>query len=147
MTDIEPGTLLVDPARAGICFVDTRERDAMADAALASGLKVVTVDLSAVRDKHTLIDAIAAALEFPPESGHNWDALADSLGDLSWLPAEGYLLLLDHVGAWRTAEPDQFATALEILDDAARTWSAQRVPFWTLVPLSAQALDEVVEPD
>src|SRR3546814_16035845 len=63
------------------------------------------------------------------------DLLADCLGDLSWWPAEGYLLLLDHAGARRAAETDQFTTLLEILDAAARTWSAQRVPFWALVPL------------
>src|SRR3546814_18644921 len=80
---------------------------------------------------------------FPDWFGRNWDALADCLGDLSWWPAEGYLLLLDHADAWRAAETDQFTTLLEILDAAARTWSAQRVPFWALVPLPAQALDEV----
>lgn len=133
MTDIEPGTLLADPARAGICFVDARERDAMADAALASGLKVVTVDLSSVRDKHTLIDAIAAALEFPPGSGHNWDALADSLGDLSWLPAPGYMLLLDHALALREAAPDDFRTLLEILDDATRSHASGSTPLWTML--------------
>lgn len=133
MTDIEPGTLLADPARAGICFVDARERDAMADAALASGLKVVTVDLSSVRDKHTLIDAIAAALEFPPESGHNWDALADSLGDLSWLPAPGYMLMLDHAWILREAAPDDFRTLLEILDDATRSHAGAGTPLWTVL--------------
>ena len=47
-------------------------------------------------DKAALLREIAAALEFPGGFGANWDALADSLGDLSWLSAPGYLLLLDH---------------------------------------------------
>lgn len=134
MTDIDPGTLLADPAHSGIRFVDERERDAMAEAATAAGLKVVSVDLSSARDKHALIDALAAALDFPSTFGHNWDALADSLGDLSWLPAPGYMFLLDHARALREAAPHDIATLLEILEDATRSHADAGIPLWTVLP-------------
>lgn len=134
MTDIEPGTLLANPARAGICFVDAADRAAMVEAANALDFKVVAVDLASATGKRALIDAIAAALEFPSTFGHNWDALADSLGDLSWLPASGYMLLLDHTQGLREAAPDDFDTLLEILEDVTRAQAAVGTPLWTLLP-------------
>mgnify|MGYP000914853174 CR=1 FL=1 len=147
MSTFELRALLADASQNGTYFIDVRDREGLEEIARELGFAAAVVDLAGCLDKDEVLDRFAAALRFPDWFGRNWDALADSLGDLSWLPAEGYLLLLDHAGAWRAAEPGQFDTVLEILDDAARTWSAQRVPFWTLVPLSAQALDEVVEPD
>ena len=147
MSAFELRALLADASQNGTYFIDVRDREGLDEVARELGYAVATIDLAGCRDKDEVLDRFAAALRLPDWFGRNWDALADCLGDLSWWPAEGYLLLLDHAGAWREAEAGQFATALEILDDAARTWSAKRVPFWTLVPLSAQALDEVVEPD
>jgi hypothetical protein len=37
--------------------------------------------------KAALLDEFAAALQFPPHFGANWDAFADCLADLSWLGA------------------------------------------------------------
>src|SRR5690606_18200750 len=92
MTGIDLGALLADPARAGTCFADAGERAALAEAAAALDFAVATVDLGQAGCKHALLDALAAALGFPPTFGRNWDALADGLGDLSWLPAGGYML-------------------------------------------------------
>ena len=134
MTDIEPGTLLANPARASTCFVDARDRAAMVEAANALDFKVVAVDLASATGKRALIDAIATALEFPSTFGHNWDALADSLGDLSWLPAPGYMLLLDHTQGLREAAADDFDTLLEILEDATRAHARAGAALWTLLP-------------
>ena len=146
MTATELGALLADASQNGAYFVDVRDREGLEDAARGLGFAVAAVDFTGCRDKDEVLERFAAALRFPDWFGRNWDALADCLGDLSWWPAQGYLLLLDHAGAWREAEPGDFATLLGIANDAAAAWSAQRVPFWALVPLSAQALDEVVEP-
>lgn len=138
MTDIELGTLLANPARAGTCFVDDHERVAVMEAATARGFVVATVDLENTHDKPALLDALAAALDFPPTFGRNWDALADSLGDLSWLPAPGYILLLDHADGLREAAPQDFDTLLESLEDAARSHASDGVPFWAVLSLRAQ---------
>src|SRR5690606_8635856 len=134
MTDVEPGTLLANPARAGTCFVDPRDRAVMMEAAAALDFRVVTVDLASATGKPGLIDAIAAALEFPSTFGSNWDALADGLGDLSWLPAPGYMMVLDHPHGLREAAPDDFDTLLEILDEATHAHARAGTPFWTLIP-------------
>ena len=44
------------------------------------------LDGTEIRDKAEFYDAVAAALGFPDWFGHNLDALADCLRDLSWLP-------------------------------------------------------------
>ena len=50
------------------------------------------IDLAGCTDKAELLARIARTLRFPDWFGHNWDALADCLCDLSWLPADAYRL-------------------------------------------------------
>lgn len=140
MTNIELAALLGDARRAGACRVQAHERTAMIEAAATLDFAIVTLDLTPVRDKSTLLDAIATALEFPHDFGHNWDALADSLGDLSWRPAPGYMLLLEHTDALRDTAPRDFTTLLAILDEASRSHARADVPFWIL--LASAATDE-----
>ena len=137
MIDIELGALLADASQAAAYFVDVRDRAALAEAANALDFHVAAANLETADDKEALLDEIAAALEFPSTFGGNWDALADSLGDLSWLPAPGYVLFLDHATDLREAAPDDFATLLEILDEAAAAHARAGVPFWALLPAAS----------
>jgi RNAse (barnase) inhibitor barstar len=143
---LELRALLADASQNGAYFVDVRDREGLEEVARELGFAVAAIDFAGCSGKDEVLERFAAALRFPDWFGGNWDALADCLGDLSWWPAEGYLLLLDHAGAWRVSEPHEFATLLEILNEAAMSWSAQRLPFWALVALSAPALDDVLEP-
>jgi RNAse (barnase) inhibitor barstar len=140
MSALDLRELLAEPGQNGAYFVDVRDREALADAANALDFAVATIDLAGCLDKQEVLSRFAQALRFPDWFGGNWDALADCLGDLSWWPAGGYLLLLDHAGAWRASDTDGFATLLDILNEAARQWAAEELPFWTLIPLSAEAL-------
>lgn len=54
----------------------------------ASGHRVIVVDGRRVVDKASALAAIGDAGSFPDWVGSNLDALADALGDLSWLEAE-----------------------------------------------------------
>lgn len=137
MIDIELGALLADASQAAAYFVDVRDRAALVEAANALDFHVAAANLETADDKDALLGEIAGALQFPGTFGGNWDALADSLGDLSWLPAPGYLLLLDHSADLREAAPDDFATLLEILDEAATAHARAGVPFWALLPASS----------
>lgn len=133
--------LLADPSQAGAYFVDARDTHAMAEAGAALGFAVVRIDLSGCRDKADLLMRAAAALAFPDWFGHNWDALADALEDLSWLPAAGYLLLLEHAQNWQAQAGDDPATLLDILNESSALWAEQRKPFWALFPMPAERLD------
>src|SRR5258708_36947570 len=46
------------------------------------------------RTAAALFDEFAAALQFPCYFGENWDAFDECLTDLTWLPAEAYVLLI-----------------------------------------------------
>ena len=96
--------------------------------------RIIDVDLAHCRDKRSLLAVCQFAFSLPEWFGHNWDALADSLGDLSWLPAPGYMLLLDHTQVLREAAPDDFDTLLGILEDATRAHGSTGTPLWTLLP-------------
>lgn len=141
MSALELRALLADASQNGAYFVDVRDREGLEAVARELEFRVVPIDFAGCRDRDEVLERFAAALRFPDWFGHNWDALADCLSDLSWSPADGYLLLLDHAAAWRAAAPDDFATLLAVLGDAAAAWTAQQLPFWALVPLSAEALE------
>jgi hypothetical protein len=143
MSALELSALLADATQGGAYFVDARDRVALIEAANGLSFAVLPVDFAGCLDKSQALEAIAQALRFPDWFGGNWDALADCLDDLSWLRADGYLLLLEHCDAWREAQPEAFAVLLEILNDTAQSWAQIGVPFWALTPLPATMLAEM----
>jgi len=143
MSAIDLGVLLADALQAGAYFVDVRDRPALIEAGNALGFAVVPIDCRGVLDKAAALEAFAQALRFPDWFGDNWDALADSLGDLSWWPADGYLLLLDHADAWRDADKEEFEILLDILNEAAADWAQAGIPFWGLMPVPASILSQI----
>ena len=132
--------LLRDISRSGVYHMPQQGMPVLLAAAEESGLAVFRIDLAEARDKDALFKRLAAALEFPDWFGHNWDALADCLGDLSWLPADGYLLLLERCDAFRASHGGDVATMLQILAAAAEAWRGERVPFWVLVGMHADGI-------
>ena len=143
MSATDPRELLADPAQAGAYFIDARDSQALADAATELGFALARVDFAGCRDKDDALARIAAGLRFPAWFGGNWDALDDSVNDLSWWPAPGYLLLIEHAGDWQAAHADDAATLVEILGDAAQDWAKTRVPFWALLPLPEAVLAQM----
>lgn len=131
---VELRAVLADPALCGVYTVPGDAGGAYLDAARALDFAAVVVDFEGCTGKDGAIGRIAAALRFPGWFGGNWDALADSLADLSWLPAHGYVLLLERIDGWREADPLAFETLSAIFEDAAARWAGDRVPFWVLLP-------------
>jgi RNAse (barnase) inhibitor barstar len=71
-----------------------------------------------------LFAEVAEVLEFPDYFGHNWDALEECLADLEWLPAKGYVLVFTDSELILPDDEEEFATFLEVLNDAGETWAA-----------------------
>lgn len=127
-------------AQNGTYLVGRTDLDALDAAAHEDGLLVRRISLLGCRSKPDLLERVAAMLEFPATFGGNWDALADCLGDLSWLPHDiGKVLLFDHAGdLCDAAEPD-FDTLLDVLEDACARWKLRGTPFFVFLALPEEA--------
>src|SRR5438105_455599 len=75
-------------------------------------------DGSAARTKLQMLDAIAAALDFPAYFGRNLDALWDCLQDLSWLPEGRHVLVWAEPQVLRDADPRTYEVIRGILGKA-----------------------------
>ncbi len=74
-----------------------------------------------MRTAGTLFDEFAAALQFPPYFGENWDAFEECLGDLEWLPADvRVLVILDAAVTLDRAAPEEGRLFREIVERIAR---------------------------
>ncbi|MEY2271349.1 MULTISPECIES: barstar family protein [Streptomyces] len=110
------------------------------EAAEAAGRTTVRLDLDGVRGKTELMRRCGDALRLPEWVGGNWDALADALRDLSWLPSSGGGWLVA-VTSWRgfaDARPGEWETLVEVLEEAVGFWR-ERADGSELVVLLAEA--------
>lgn len=124
---------LTRPMLGGVYSVDQSILNRLAAEAERSELAICRVSLAGCHNKAKLLQAMAAALSCPPDFGDNWDALADSLRDLSWLPQWGHVLLLDNVDELQQTAPEDFAILLGIFDDAATFAVDRDQPFFAFL--------------
>lgn len=97
--------------------------DDLLDSADVNGFAVFVADLPQGASKGQVLAELARVIKAPDWFGHNWDALIDSLCDLSWHSAPGYILLL------RGDAPAEEALN-EIFEAVVKYWKMQGRPFW-----------------
>lgn len=95
-----------------------------------SGLILFEVDVARVHGKGEFLANLAQVLVAPDWFGQNWDALADVLGDLSWQPADGYVLLLCGGDAKLGLSDADHDVVTGIFNDTVSYWKSQGKPFW-----------------
>jgi hypothetical protein len=99
--------------------------------------RCVVVDGSRVVDKASFLNECERAYSFPAYFGHNWDALADCLADLQWLPPPeaggGILTMFEGSDTFARADLDAYDTALEVWEEVAEAWRRIGVPFTVLL--------------
>lgn len=132
--------LFADVARSGVYHLPPGNRDELIAAAEACACHVFRVDLARARDKESLLAAIGNDMAFPEWYGVNWDALADSLGDLGWRPAAGYLVILEHCDRVNGRAHDDFVAALQIFSAAADEWRERGIALWCLADMHADGI-------
>lgn len=80
------------------------------------GLETRWLRASKMRTAKALFDEFAAALQFPPYFGENWDALDECLNDLDWLEGDGAaLFILNADQLLQDAPPEDSHILFEIL--------------------------------
>ena len=110
-----------------------QDADEIARATKAAKLSIVKLDLRKVQGKAELLARLAKAFKFPQYFGMNWDALNDSLTDLSWLNDHGWVVILFNGQDFAADNQDDFNTAIDVLQTAAEYWRGQAKPFWVFV--------------
>ncbi len=104
--------------------------DELKACAATAGLAYFDADLKGVKGKQNFLVALAAAAKFPTEFGANWDALADALCDLSWVPENGYVLLLRNASDSLGLSTNDREIAQDIFADTVLYWQQRNKPFW-----------------
>ncbi|WP_320067224.1 barstar family protein [Micromonospora sp. RTGN7] len=89
----------------------------------AGRIVVARLDGARMMDVDHALYEFSAALLFSGYFGWNWDALSDCLRDLNWLPADGYLIVLENVPLLLSDETEERHTLFRILSRAARAWA------------------------
>jgi len=97
--------------------------EALHDSVQRAGFTLFEVDIATAHGKGEVLAELARSIKAPDWFGHNWDALADALGDLSWCKAPGYVLLL------RGEHPGEVILD-DILNATVEFWRLQGKPFW-----------------
>ncbi len=97
--------------------------EALHESVQRAGFALFEVDMATAHGKGEVLAELARAIKAPDWFGHNWDALADALGDLSWCKVPGYVLLL-------RGEHPREGVLDDILDATVKFWRLQGKPFW-----------------
>ena len=124
---------LADAQQAGVHRVNTELARRVFHAAAELHLDVHRIELGNTESAEALFERFAHALRFPEWFGHNWDALADCLCDLSWFNAEGYVLILSGIPQLAHQHAAMTETLLTVLEDASSAWREINQPFWVLI--------------
>jgi RNAse (barnase) inhibitor barstar len=93
------------------------------------GTKVFYLNGKKINNKQTFLKQAAEAMEFPAYFGNNWDAFDECITDLTWCPAQRYVILYDHADIFAQAEPTQYQIALDIFNSAKEYWEDNNISF------------------
>jgi RNAse (barnase) inhibitor barstar len=74
-----------------------------------------------IQSKTELLAELSQKFAFPDYFGHNWDALADCLCDLSWI--DSYEITLHHSRLPKLTDTEM-KIYLSILDEVCASWKA-----------------------
>jgi hypothetical protein len=117
---------LVKPSWQCVHFTDSAP---LAESLARLGVHAVSIDGSQISSKLDLMSALSAAFDFPGHFGENWDALGDSLRDLSWLEVGNHALTVESARALWQGHPELAGGLVESWLGAARRWADLGIGF------------------
>jgi RNAse (barnase) inhibitor barstar len=131
---------LIKAGKGGVYRCHASVPEKVLDVAAQTGARVEKIGLQGARDKNAFLKTVAKSLHFPDYFGHNWDAFYDCLIDLEHEKGEGILVLLREASGFARAEQEEFAAALDTLQDAAEFWDEDGKMLLVVVELEAPVL-------
>jgi RNAse (barnase) inhibitor barstar len=87
---------------------------------------VARLDETRMTDAAHVFYEFSDALLFPAYFGWNWNALSDCLRDLSWLDADGYLIVIENAPRSLSSTAEDRYTLFRILSRAVHHWASAR---------------------
>ena len=99
------------------------------------------MSLEGVDSAPELLRRVAQGFAFPDWFGGNWDALEDCLADLSWIEAEGHVLLLESASGLAA---DDFGIFADVLSSCAQTWAGRGKPFFAVFVQGPATLPPII---
>lgn len=91
---------------------------------LSHKYNLVDLDGSLLKNKFDILKAFSNSLNFPDYFGNNWDALFDSLTDLSWLRNKNTVVLLRN---FENVDLKLCEQLMSVLKDARDFWKKEKV--------------------
>ena len=108
---------------SGVYLIDAAQRElSLRRGTFPAEFIIAVLDGTVAATRAGFFQEIAHVLSFPDYFGRNWDAVYDCLTDLTWLPATGYVLILDGFEQFATDEPEQWDIGLKVLREACAFW-------------------------
>jgi len=98
----------------------------LVQAGKAVGFVTFELDGRRVGGKSDLLNELAIAVRFPPYFGCNWDAASDLLRDLSWIPAQGYVLLITNGDQLLGLGRGDLTSFVQVVETTMRFWRDER---------------------
>jgi RNAse (barnase) inhibitor barstar len=120
-------------SNSGVYLASDAEKTRIQQAAAYKGLDFIHIDLKRATGKRAFLKRVSEALNFPAYFGMNWDALNDSLTDLSWKHALGYVILLTDFQLLAEKAAEDFKVIRQILDSSAEYWKQKKAPFYVIM--------------
>lgn len=102
-------------------------------AASTNGLDHTFIDLKKSHDKNSFLKTVADALKFPSYFGMNWDALNDSLTDMSWKLAAGQVIVFTNFNSIFENMAAEVEIIRNIFDSSTQHWRQRKVQFYIVI--------------
>ncbi|MCB1738755.1 MAG: barstar family protein [Gammaproteobacteria bacterium] len=120
---------LVDLKKATAVSIHFARPEEISSDVAAPGFAVLEGSLAGINGEEDVLAVVASAMKFPAYFGSNWDALDECLGDMDWLPADGYVLVLHDSEAGWSRNPYALGRLLTAWLEASEYWAEAKVPF------------------
>ena len=114
---------LADTSKSGVFRAPTDQ--AVLDAMAGADFDFVPIRLG--KGKDAILSSVASALGFPDWFGGNWDALEDSLTDLSWRDDKPRVFLFSDASTG-----DDLGILIDVLSSAAEYWKERDRAFFAV---------------
>jgi RNAse (barnase) inhibitor barstar len=94
------------------------------------GFVVKTINGKMCKSEKQLFSEFARIFEFPSYFGRNWDALDECITDLEWMPAHGYLILINNADEVLANAEGKYDVLLRVLKRAGEEWATPQAGQW-----------------